>query len=212
MIRSAMLSTLTGVAVCCGAANAQSTPVSRSWSSPYFPIPAQDLAISGMIQTESGPAYIYGFYPNSRYYYGPELPKFYIVQGVTPDQVYPIAQGVLGYYRDAPSRIVSRAVEQTLPPPTAKTGRVQIVLPHADAEVWINDYRTTSRGMTRLIESPELEPEKTFQYTVRASWSANGKAQTEVRVVFLAAGRTSVADFTRPPEAERIPVPPPPQP
>jgi len=181
----------------------------RTWSTPAFPIPAQDLAVGGMIQTESGPVYVYGFYPSSRYYYGPELPKLYLAYGVTPDQVYPIAPNVLGYYRDALPAARRAAEPPPLVPSAARTARLHLLLPHADAEVWINDYQTTSRGMTRVLETPELEEGKTYYYRVRGRWIAEGKTRTEERIVAVRAGQISTADFTRLPDAEKVPAPKP---
>ncbi|MCI0378044.1 MAG: TIGR03000 domain-containing protein [Gemmataceae bacterium] len=85
--------------------------------------------------------------------------------------------------------------------------RVLVRLPDPDAEVWLEGNKTNSRGMTRVYETPELEPGSSYSYTIRASWVQNGRPVTEERRVSLTAGRTVVADFNQPPPAEKIPAP-----
>lgn len=91
--------------------------------------------------------------------------------------------------------------------PAGNTVWVQVLLPDPDAQVWVDGAETSSRGMTRVFESPELKPGKTYTYTVRASWTRAGQSVTEERKVGVVAGKISVADFTRPPAAEKVPAP-----
>jgi uncharacterized protein (TIGR03000 family) len=86
--------------------------------------------------------------------------------------------------------------------------RIKVLVPDADAQVWINGRTTSSRGMTRLFETPELESGKLFSYTLRASWNHAGRTVTEERLVKVATGTHSVADFTQPPTPEKIAPPP----
>jgi uncharacterized protein (TIGR03000 family) len=86
--------------------------------------------------------------------------------------------------------------------------RIKVLVPDADAQVWIDGKTTSSRGMTRLFETPGLESGKVFSYALRASWNHAGRTVTEERVVKFATGTDSVADFTQPPTPEKIAPPP----
>ncbi len=83
--------------------------------------------------------------------------------------------------------------------------RLQVLVPDADAEVWVEGHKTSSRGATRNFESPELRPGKDFTYDVKASWKQDGKTVTEERQVSVSAGGFFVVDFR--PRGEPVPAP-----
>jgi len=83
---------------------------------------------------------------------------------------------------------------------------LNVMLPAADAEVWLGNSQTTQQGMQRLFQSPALEPGKDYTYTVKARWTSDGKAVEQTRDVNVRAGQTSNVDF-RGPKAELIPPP-----
>lgn len=91
--------------------------------------------------------------------------------------------------------------------PAATTARLQVHVPAADAQVWLEGTLTTSRGMTRVFESPPLEPGQSYTYSIRAAWPRDGWTVTEDRQVYVVAGRISAVDFSQPPPAERAPPP-----
>jgi uncharacterized protein (TIGR03000 family) len=77
-------------------------------------------------------------------------------------------------------------------------GRVEVLLPDPDADVWFNGQKTTTPGAQRRYTTPPLEPGREYAYTVRASWLQGGKAMVVERQVRVTAGLTAVVDFTRP--------------
>jgi len=81
-----------------------------------------------------------------------------------------------------------------------------VMLPSADAEVWLGNSATTQKGMQRTFQSPALEPGRDYTYTVKARWTSEGKAVEQSRDVNVRAGQTSNVDF-RGSRAELIPPP-----
>lgn len=102
--------------------------------------------------------------------------------------------------------------------PNQNTAMVQVILPNPDAEVWFDNAPTTQRGMDRFFQSPPLEGQGNYQYTIKAKWNQDGKAVEQERRVDLTPGRPVMVDF-RAPQGERIsdpnrqnPLPPNPNP
>src|SRR5262249_8764270 len=79
---------------------------------------------------------------------------------------------------------------------SANAAQLQVVLPDANAEVWMQGRKMPSNGSaTRVFASPSLEPGKSYTYTVTAAWFQNGKMVKEERSVPVTAGATQVVDF-----------------
>jgi uncharacterized protein (TIGR03000 family) len=57
-----------------------------------------------------------------------------------------------------------------------------------NAQVWVEDEATTSRGVLRTYQSPPLTPGKSYSYTVRVAWVENGKVVSQTRHVPVKAG------------------------
>ena len=57
-----------------------------------------------------------------------------------------------------------------------------------NAQVWVEDDATTSRGALRTYQSPPLTPGKSYSYTVRVAWMENGKVVSQTRHVPVKAG------------------------
>lgn len=55
---------------------------------------------------------------------------------------------------------------------------------------WVEDVRTRSRGLTRYLRSPLLQPGRGYTYTVRAAWIEDGHWVSQTRTVPVRAGRT----------------------
>ena len=73
-----------------------------------------------------------------------------------------------------------------------------VILPKADAEVFVNDTTTTSRGTERLFESRPLEPGVNYTYTLKAKWKEDGKIVERTREVPVMAGHSFRIDFRDP--------------
>ena len=130
------------------------------------------------------------------FYYGYGYPYYTGYQ-----DAYPSGSGVYYYSGSAYAPVRSLV---TLP---SNSARLQVLLPNPDAQVWIEGSETSTRGMTRVFESPELTAGRSYTYTVRAAWQKSQRTVTEERKVTVAAGRSSVVDFTRPPEPEKVAAP-----
>src|SRR5262249_25878522 len=92
-------------------------------------------------------------------------------------------------------------VQQTtgeLTAPPANAAVIQVQVPNDATQVQIDGVRTTSLGTTRFYATPELATDKTFTYTITATFERNGQPVPEERRVEVTAGKTSVVNFNRP--------------
>src|SRR4051794_31623791 len=66
---------------------------------------------------------------------------------------------------------------------------IRVKLP-ASAKLLFDDYQTQQTGGERLFETPPLEPGKTFQYTLKATWPSGtgGSPVTRMAVAKVRAG------------------------
>jgi uncharacterized protein (TIGR03000 family) len=156
---------------------------------PYRPLPYIDTS------WQNNP-YVYWMIHHHRPY-PPPYPYPYPVP-------YPVPMGpgytvVNNYY--TPSEDASQAAEQTtavLPPPKSNQGVVAIKLPTTAAVVWIDGNEIDSGlSATRVYTTPDLEPGHDYSYTVKAQWVRLGDNVTQERHVSVAAGKTTVVDFTK---------------
>jgi uncharacterized protein (TIGR03000 family) len=77
--------------------------------------------------------------------------------------------------------------------PEAGDSAVLAVRVPANAEIWLNDYKTKLTGPAREFISPSLSREMNYRYHVRVRWLENGREVTQEREVPVAPGaRTSV--------------------
>lgn len=94
--------------------------------------------------------------------------------------------------------------------PVGNVARVEVVVPSADAQVWVEGVEMASRGTNRVLESPELAPGRSYTYTIRASWNQGNQTVGDERKVDVVPGQTFSVDFTRAAprgNAERMPAP-----
>lgn len=159
------------------------------------------------------------FWTNGLSLYGPPVPTYAPVPGTfgggDAHRFYSNPP-LLGYglhyfgYRSPSPRLANPTVNVYPPgqePPPARLlnrpsspnrCRVEVALPHPDADVWLNSTAMKGSGATRAFESPDLEAGKTYQYEVVARWQQDGKERAESRTITVAAGQSVVADFTQP--------------
>ena len=81
-----------------------------------------------------------------------------------------------------------------------------VLVPAADAQVWFEDKATTQQGMERVFQSPPLEPNQKFTYTIKARWMENGQVVTQERQAHVEAGRSITVNFREKPR-ENVPAP-----
>lgn len=98
-------------------------------------------------------------------------------------------------YRSAFPRLATPSVN-SYPAPSAGCCRMDVKLPHADAELWVNQTKTAMTGSERAFESPALAEGKEFRYELVAKWTQNGASKSDTRSVVVAGGKVVRVDFT----------------
>lgn len=139
--------------------------------------------------------------------YGPPVPSYLPApaMGATDARRFFIAPPGYGFglnalgYRSSFVRLATPSVNSM--PVTSNTAsnccRVDVRLPHADAELWVNRTKTATSGAERTFETPELTDGREFRYEVEAKWVRNGVAMAATKNVVVAGGRSVMVDFTQ---------------
>jgi uncharacterized protein (TIGR03000 family) len=86
-----------------------------------------------------------------------------------------------------------------LPLTASAPAQIEVIVPDPTATLWFDGRQTSQSGTTRYFDSPDLQPGKTFYYTVRASWTQGGQPQTAEQVIEVRAGSQLVVDFRQTP-------------
>jgi uncharacterized protein (TIGR03000 family) len=73
--------------------------------------------------------------------------------------------------------------------------RVHVIVP-ADAVLTFDGTPTMQKGPERDFTTPELNPDKTFFYEVKARWMQDGQAVERTLKVDVRANKTTLVDFT----------------
>jgi uncharacterized protein (TIGR03000 family) len=73
--------------------------------------------------------------------------------------------------------------------------QVRVFVPRPDTQVWMQGERMQPTGTERWFASPPLQPGKTYTYTIRASWIANGKQVNRTKEVTVQAGQEATVRF-----------------
>jgi len=158
------------------------------------------------------PAASGSFWTNGLSLYGPPIPTYGPVPGTfggSDAHRFYSNPPILGYglhafgYRSPIARLAAPSVSVypesapvALPAPTVPSAcRVEVRLPDAGAELWINKTKTSSTGVERSFESPELTEGKSFEYELIARWENAGEKKAESRKVTVAAGKSVLVDF-----------------
>jgi uncharacterized protein (TIGR03000 family) len=85
-----------------------------------------------------------------------------------------------------------------LPATTDTKARITLVVP-SDAEVYIDGKAMTQTGSERQFVTPSLEKGSTYNYSIRAVWTQDGRAIETTRTVRFQAGSKVRVDFTSSP-------------
>ena len=149
------------------------------------------------------PGYYYGYSPSYGDYpsYGYDQPyssyqSYDLGDGSDPDLGSLDSSGGVapsyssGYQGLGPSATLSLATASAQADPTAHV----TVRGPANAEVWIQNSRTTSTGPVREFQSPPLTPGR-YTYEIRARWTENGRDITQTQKVAVAPGAHMTVDF-----------------
>lgn len=141
----------------------------------------------------------YGYYP-----YGYSSYSYPSVYSYYPSAYSYYPSMNLGYYSANPGYGYADPVYA--PPLANNVAQVEVTLPDASAQVWVEGVEMTNRGRTRLLESPELVPGKSYTYTIRAAWKNGDEVVGDERKVVVTTGKVVKLDFTRP-VPEKMPAP-----
>lgn len=91
--------------------------------------------------------------------------------------------------------------------PGTNAVNIRVLVPNGDAEIWFDDTATTQRGMERTFQSPALDINTRYSYTVKARWMENGQAvNQERRIEVQPGGQETIVDF-RAKTGEKLTVP-----
>jgi uncharacterized protein (TIGR03000 family) len=166
------------------------------WSNPYWP------SRSWYMTYNAGPGGYRVFYPRGNgnsYFYSHRT-------GIQPWlSVEPIPgedRADWQFPRDATPTRHSRAPGEELTAATPgrlqdpSTALIEVKVPVADAEVWIEGKKATHEGTTRRFLSPSLPSSHDYIYTIRARWTEDGAQRELQRRVTVRAGATVTVDFT----------------
>ena len=102
-----------------------------------------------------------------------------VVMGLADNEQLVAAMG------DAPATVLH---------PDESPAYLQVLLPNAEGDVWLNDIKMTATGAERLYRSPPLEP-GTYTYRVKVAYLQGGNPVTTERTVEVSPSKTAVADF-----------------
>ena len=202
MIRSAFLGltlSFTALVLAPGQASAQ-YPVHGAYSSnPYATSPDNNTGYCWR------PVYALLYYSNfvSLGIYSPVWAYSYLTPIYSTYYATRIPWGT-AYSSNAPA---ITAVAYTTSDKSPSYAFVKVLLPTADAEVWLNGSMGKQQGNERVFKSPGLELGRDYFYTIRARWMVDGRPVESIREVDIRAGQTSTVDF-RIPASEGMPSSP----
>ncbi len=112
----------------------------------------------------------------------------------------PYYSGYGSYYGDSYRVYATRRVYVERPVFAVETNAasVEIRLPEAQGEYWLQGIKQGGSGTVRNFRSPELTPGRTYFYTVTAAWHDGGRLVTEERRVAVQSNSSVLVDFTQP--------------
>jgi uncharacterized protein (TIGR03000 family) len=121
---------------------------------------------------------------------------------------YPYADYDYGYAAPPAGYSGDLGYNNAMPVPQVAdaSAHLQVIVPVPDAVLWFNGYQASMTGLTRLFDTPPLQPGGDYSYSIKAAWSQNGQVMTAERVVRLTPGANVVIDFTQPAPAPPLPT------
>src|ERR1043165_9411888 len=81
--------------------------------------------------------------------------------------------------------------------PRPDEAMVRVIVPHPEARVMFDGNATQQRGTERMFMTTLPDRNKDFTYTIRASWTENGREMNRERKVKVRAGQQAMVDFRR---------------
>jgi uncharacterized protein (TIGR03000 family) len=99
-----------------------------------------------------------------------------------------------------------RKMRESKKPPLPKEGREEVSVPPtkarvvvtlpAEARLWVDQVECPLPGRVRSFDTPDLNPQQNYTYTLRIAVDRNGQTVEESRRVTLSAGQRTEVDFT----------------
>jgi uncharacterized protein (TIGR03000 family) len=90
------------------------------------------------------------------------------------------------------------------PDAVKKPATLRVLMPAADAALTVEGAPTRQIGLTRVFESPPIEPGKSYTYTLAAQWMPNNyTTTTRTRVATVRAGETTEVDLRKEDEKQK---------
>jgi uncharacterized protein (TIGR03000 family) len=77
----------------------------------------------------------------------------------------------------------------------AQETRLRVIVPSADARVWVGGKETQQRGTERSFVSPPLPAGKTYTYSVRATWMDGDREVSRDKEVDVVPGQEAILRF-----------------
>ncbi|MFO0970564.1 MAG: TIGR03000 domain-containing protein [Gemmataceae bacterium] len=164
----------------------------------------------GAAHVGPGPAHVGGVHPGYGYGYNHNHNNFWWGVGLGTalgyglgGWGYPGGYYDYGYYGSAPSYSYydagysAPAYSAPADPGVPANGRldIEVHVPVADAQVWINGRQSTQAGRTRWFTVEQIYPDRPYQYEIRAAWMDDGAPTTQIRTITVRAGESSVVNF-----------------
>jgi uncharacterized protein (TIGR03000 family) len=148
----------------------------------------------------SYPSYSYPSYNYENYYVAPYLPDY----GTYPYTSYrnpAVTYASPGMSASSTAPSAYEGAEEASSPATAASDAavVNVRVPVANAQIWIQGQKTQQQGTVRHFVSPPLEPNLDYTYQVRAQWQENGQPVTVSKSVPVRAGDRVTVSFRTPP-------------
>ncbi len=81
---------------------------------------------------------------------------------------------------------------------TRDTARIRILLPDAQARVWMDGKETKATGTDRFYDTPKLIAGGNSAYRIKASWMQQGREMAHEQYILVAPGQLAVLDLARP--------------
>jgi len=133
----------------------------------------------------------YGFgwgYPSYGYGYGNYGYPYGSSDGYYAPNAYP---GYGNYYGSAPALPSSQMTAAAAPV------RLDVIVPDAQAQVWLNGQLIQGTGTERDFVSSPVETGYNYTYKLRAAWKENGQPVNVERDVQVTPGITTFVDFSQ---------------
>jgi uncharacterized protein (TIGR03000 family) len=142
----------------------------------------------------TSPAWYAYDYPYSTYGYGNSYSYGYPSYGIN-SYVAPASWDTSNPQYSLNARDMNTYRSFYSPSQSGTDAMIKVEVPDPNARVFFDDAPTRQQGMERIFTSPPLDPNKTYTYTIRATWMENGKEVNRSKDVQVQAGRTAMVDF-----------------